>query len=629
MKRGIRRTRLIHWASILVASAFSLFLAYQIRFEFSLPVEPVNWQSRMWETMQWILPLEYIVFYAFGLFSPLVARFRWWDFMRITLSIGLLSCFLLYLWFIFSGDKTAPRSVILINGLLLFVSLSFIMALSTSLRQILTGNLAELPVQASRVVLVGTGFLSYQLIEQTRSHRGFGMRVVGLISSRRKLLSGQHWQGVPVGGGIAQLEQICRRFDPNRIIITDPELPAEQIRDLVWKCRRLHVPLYIVPSVQEMPNGVLRVDAIRPVGLDDVLGRNSLEIDLPRIHRLLGNKRVLVTGSGGSIGSELARQILAMGPSKLLILDNSEVALFQIEQRLRQEDNGHLVFPVLADVRDEATMEAIFKAERPEIIFHSAALKHVPMMELFPAEGFRTNTLATNDLADLATSYGAERMVFISTDKAINPSSLMGASKRLAEQLLQSRPRGNGGPAFVAVRFGNVIGSSGSVAPIFDRQIAGGGPVTVTHQDVTRYFMSIPEAVGLVLQSATQGSGGEIFMLDMGKPLKVMEVARLMIEMRGLEPGRDITIEIIGLRPGEKLFEELSYDAEIHETTTHPKVYRLTAAPLSAEEAARLLAQIKDLASMNDSEQIRSAVLDILPEYLYSDGREVHDPEKV
>ncbi|WP_309396753.1 polysaccharide biosynthesis protein [Cerasicoccus maritimus] len=621
MKRGIRRTRLIHWSLILVAAVFSLFLSYQVRFDFNMPDE---WVLRMVETVQWILPLEYIVFYAFGLFSPLGARFRWWDFMRIGLAVGLLSAFLLYLWFIFSGEKTAPRSVVLINGLFLLISLSCILALSANLRQILTGHIAELPVRASRVVVVGSGFLAYQLVEQTRKRGGLGMRVVGLISTREGLREGEHWQGVEVGGRIKQLEQICRRFDPDRIIITDPELPAEQIRELVRKCRLLHVPLHIVPSVQEMPYGVLRVEAIRPVGLDDVLGRNSLEIDLPRIHGLLAGKRVLVTGAGGSIGSELARQILAMQPSKLLILDHSEASLFLIEQQLLAEDGGECVQAVLADVRDLDTMTSVFESERPEIVFHSAALKHVPMMEAYPAEGFRTNTLATNQLADLAERFGVERMVFISTDKAINPSSLMGASKRLAEQLLQARARGNGGTAFVAVRFGNVIGSSGSVAPIFEKQIAAGGPVTVTHADVTRYFMSIPEAVGLVLQSATQGSGGEIFMLDMGDPLKVMDVARMMIEMRGLEPGTDIEIKIIGLRPGEKLFEELSYDEEIHDTTSHPRVYRLTASPLSGEDAAALLARIEGLVQRQDAEAIRTVMHEVLPEFIGADRDSAH-----
>ncbi|WP_269542335.1 polysaccharide biosynthesis protein [Cerasicoccus fimbriatus] len=616
MKSGIRRTRIIHGALIVVAALLSLFLAYQIRFEFNLPTEPVNWEARMWHTMKWILPLEYIVFYALGLFSPLVARFSWWDFCRVGTAVALLSGFLLYLWFIFSGDKTAPRSVIFINGLFLFTTLCSIMALSAHLRHILTGNLSELPVRASRVVSVGTGFLAYQLIEQTRSRRGLGMRVVGVVDSRGRFRDGQHWQGAPVGGGIDQLESVCRRFDPDRIIITDPELPAEQVRQLVWKCRRLHVPLFIVPSTQEMPNGVLRVEEIRPVGLDDVLGRNSLDIDLPRIHRLLSGKRVLVTGAGGSIGSELSRQILAMGPSKLLLLDSSEPSLFQIEQRLRKEDNGSCVNAVLADVRDLSAMHTVFQNETPEVIFHSAALKHVPMMEMYPGEGLQTNTLGTHQLAELAEKFGAERMVFISTDKAINPTSLMGASKRLAEQLIQARPRDKGGPAFLAVRFGNVIGSSGSVVPIFEKQIAAGGPVTVTHADVTRYFMSIPEAVGLVLQSATQGSGGEIFMLDMGEPLKVLDIARLMIEMRGLEPDKDIAVKIIGLRPGEKLFEELSYDAEIHDHTTHPRVYRLTAPPLTAEEAARLMASIQDAINLRDANAIREAVRIILPEFI-------------
>ncbi|MFB9901657.1 polysaccharide biosynthesis protein [Cerasicoccus arenae] len=593
-----------------------MYLAYQIRFEFHLPEEPINWQERMWETMQWVLPFEYILFYSLGLFRPLVARFRWRDFLRVVMALGLVTGFLLYLWFIFAGEKTAPRSVILINSLLLLVFLCFIGALSSHLRMILTGNLTELPVRASRVVAVGTGFLTYQLIDQTRRRTGLGMRVVGMAVTNGSKREGEHWQGVPVGGPASQIEQICHRFDPDRIIITDPELSDKEIRSLLWKCRELHVPVYIVPTAQEMFYGVLRMETIRPVGLDDVLGRNTLEINLPRIHQLLVGKRVLVTGAGGSIGSELCRQIQVMNPEKLLLLDSSEVALFQIEQELRSRPLGERVHALLVNVRDRASMVSVFEREKPDIIFHSAALKHVPMVESFPGEGLMTNTLATNQIAELAADYGVERMVFISTDKAINPSSVMGASKRLAELLLQSRPRGNGITSFVAVRFGNVIASSGSVVPIFEKQIAAGGPVTVTHPDVTRYFMSIPEAVGLVLQSATQGSGGEVFMLDMGEPLKVLEVARLMIQMRGLEPDKDIEIKIIGLRPGEKLFEELRYDAEIHGTTSHPRVYRLTAPALSPSEASALLARVKEVALLTDPDVIRAAVKELLPEFI-------------
>lgn len=616
LERGVRRTKLIHWCLIIGAGWVSLWLAYQLRFEFSLPTDTINWPARMIETMQWILPLEYILFYAFGLFKPLVARFRPRDFIRVVGAVGVLTLFLYYLWFIFAGDKMPSRSVILINGLLLTLTLCFIMTLSSQLRFILTGNLNELPVRAARVLAVGTGFLSYQLIEKSRTQRGLGMRVVGLATTNDSTPPDEHWQGVPVGGDVTQIESICRRFDPDRIIITDPELGAETLQQLVWKCRQMHVPVHIVPSAQEMFDGVLRIESIRPIGLDDILGRNALEIDLPRIHGLLCGKRVMVTGAGGSIGSELCRQILALGPAELVLVDYSEASLFGIQQDLKERTYGDRVHAMLIDVRDGSGMSAALRERRPQILFHSAALKHVPMVEAFPAEGLRTNALATQQLADLAEEHEVERMVFISTDKAINPSSVMGASKRLAEQLLQARPRGNGHTAFVAVRFGNVIGSSGSVAPIFEQQIARGGPVTVTHPDVTRYFMSIPEAVGLVLQSASQGDGGEIFMLDMGEPIKVIDVARLMIQLRGLEPDVDIEIKIVGLRPGEKLFEELRYDAEIHGETSHPRVYQLTASALSPDEARQLLASIQQAAGLQDGDAVRAMVKKLLPEFI-------------
>ncbi|MEO0794238.1 MAG: nucleoside-diphosphate sugar epimerase/dehydratase [Verrucomicrobiota bacterium] len=602
-----------------MACFVSLYLSYQIRFEFEVPFEPKNWQLIMWETMQWIIPIELVVFYAFGLFEPLVARYRWRDLLRVGSGISLISGFLLYLWYIFEGEKTPPRSVIIINGLFLVVLMSAISSLSSQLRFILTGNLKALPTRPSRVVAVGTGFLCYQLIQQTRARSGLALRVVGLAVTESKLQAGDHWLGVPVGGHVSRIEKIFRRFDPDRVIVTDPMLSKEELRELVHSCRNLHVPVYIVPTAQEMFYGVLRLDTIRPVGLDDILGRHLLETDLPRIGRLLSGRRVMVTGAGGSIGSELCRQILAYAPSQLSILDFSEASLFQIEQNLRTMPMGDRVNPVLADVRDKETMAGILTSEQPEIIFHSAALKHVPMVEAFPAEALRTNSLATNQLADLAAQSGVERMIFVSTDKAINPTSLMGASKRLAELFIQAHSRNGPDTAFLAVRFGNVIGSSGSVVPTFERQIAAGGPVTVTHEDVQRYFMSIPEAVGLVLQSATQGSGGEIFMLDMGQPLKVLDIAREMIQLRGLEPKRDIEIRIVGLRPGEKLFEELRYDEEIHDTTSHPRVYRLTAEALSRDEAKQLLARVEEASHLSNPDEIQQVIKELIPEFIDKD----------
>jgi len=613
---GLRRTWLLQWGLLVAVSFLSLYLAYQIRFEFQIPVTPVDWRSRMWETMAWVLPFELLILIAAGHFSPLVARIRFRDFVRIFATTGVITAFLIYLWFVFDGESTPPRLVIILNGLLLLLGLLGIGSISGHFRSIVTGNFSEVPMRASRILAVGESFLAHQLVVHSRTRSGLGLRVVGLVTTNGRRRIGGLWQGVPVAGPVEEIEAICRRFDPDRVVVTDPRLPTERLRDLVRSCRRWHIPVHIVPTAQEMFYGVLRVNAIRPVGLEDVLGRSALEVDLPRIHRMIAGRRVMVTGAGGSIGSELCRQILAYGPETLLLLDYSEPALFAIEQQIRSLPGGERAKPLLINVRDRAEVRATFENERPELIFHSAALKHVSMVETFPNEGLKTNTLATDEIAGLADEAGVERMVFISTDKAINPTSLMGASKRFAEQLMQSRSQNGTTTAFVAVRFGNVIGSSGSVVPIFENQIAAGGPITVTHPDVQRYFMSIPEAVGLVLQSASQGQGGDVFMLDMGQPLRVLDVARQMIELRGLEPGEDIEIEIIGLRPGEKLYEELRYDAEIHAPTDHPRVYRLTTTPLSSAAADELRQRIREVAGLTDRETIRKAVIDLLPEFI-------------
>jgi FlaA1/EpsC-like NDP-sugar epimerase len=324
---------------------------------------------------------------------------------------------------------------------------------------------------------------------------------------------------------------------------------------------------------------------------------------------------VLVTGAGGSIGSELCRQILGHRPRQLVMVDQTEIALFEIEQELQATEHRGLLRPLIADIADADAVRAVLARCHPEIIFHAAAHKHVPMMERQPGESLRNNTLATATLMRLATEFGVGRFVFISTDKAINPTSVMGCSKRLAELALQAQQQAPGNrTVFLAVRFGNVLGSSGSVIPIFKRQIAQGGPVTVTHPAMTRYFMTIPEAVGLVLQTVTLGAGGEIFILDMGEPVKIVDMARQMIELSGYRPDVDIEIKFTGLRPGEKLFEELRHDAETDEVTEHPRIFRLRSAG-AAGGADGWLTELRRVAAAGDPAEIKQTMKRLVPEY--------------
>jgi FlaA1/EpsC-like NDP-sugar epimerase len=366
----------------------------------------------------------------------------------------------------------------------------------------------------------------------------------------------------------------------------------------------------------ELAGGRVRASDIRPISVEDILGRPPVQLDDGAIAAMVKGRVVLVTGAGGSIGLELCRQVAAHGPARLLLLDQCEVLLYQAEQELIAAGHGALITPVVGDVTDLARMTEVFAAHRPSLVLHAAAHKHVPMMEAQPGEALKNNVTGTWVVAHLAAEHGAEKFVLISSDKAVNPTNVMGASKRLAELMLRSlQARLGGRTSFMAVRFGNVLGSSGSVIPIFRRQIAAGGPVTVTHPEVKRYFMTIPEAVGLVLQSATLGQGGDILVLEMGQPLKIIDVARQLIELSGLRPDADIEIRIIGLRPGEKLVEELQCAGEQFRPTAHPRVFRFVAAGESSLPPDALLTQVTDLLRLEPA-ACKQGIRRLVPEYV-------------
>ena len=395
-----------------------------------------------------------------------------------------------------------------------------------------------------------------------------------------------------------------------------PSAPAKRIGEIVKVLRKAEVKMQIVPSMSQLASGQVKVNAIRSVEIQDLLGRPSVEIDSGNVARILEGQVVMVTGAGGSIGSELCRQVAMFGPEKLLLVERSEPHLFAIEQELLQGDGAATIVPLVADILDISRMHQLFEEFSPSIIFHAAAHKHVPMMEHQPVEAVKNNSIGTAQFATLAAHHRVDRFVLISTDKAINPTSVMGASKRLAEMFLQGLHAGDfHRTKFMAVRFGNVLGSSGSVVPIFSRQIAAGGPVTVTHPDVKRYFMTIPEATRLVLQSAAQGEGGEIFVLDMGDPIKILDLARQMIELSGFVPEKDIEISIIGLRPGEKLFEELSHHAENLKATNHPKVMRFVAEPLPLRFVQTAISEFVQCITTAEPEQIKAMLKSLIPEY--------------
>ncbi len=431
------------------------------------------------------------------------------------------------------------------------------------------------------VVVVGAGDAGVMVVRELLRKPDLGMEVVGFLdddTNKQRL----RIHGIPVLGDCNDISRIATSYNVRQVIIAMPTAPGRVIREIVRVCEKMDVQTKIIPGMFELLDGKFSVSQLRTVQIEDLLRREPIQTDTASVEELIRGKRVLVTGAGGSIGSELCRQVLRFHPAELILLGHGENSIFTIHSELQRILNGlwsekrngsppTKLSPVIADIRFAEDIQNIFRSHQPHIVFHASAHKHVPLMELNPSEAITNNILGTRNLLDAAQNTGVERFVMISTDKAVNPTSLMGASKRVAELLVHQAAIKSGKP-YVAVRFGNVLGSRGSVVLTFKQQIADGGPVTVTHPDMRRYFMTIPEAVQLVLQAAVLGECGKVFMLDMGEPVKIVDLARDMIELSGLEVGHDIDIVFTGMRPGEKLFEELFISGEEYEPTCHKKI---------------------------------------------------------
>ncbi len=420
--------------------------------------------------------------------------------------------------------------------------------------------------------------------------------------------------GLPVLGTREQIPEMVALHRINLVIIAMPSVEASVIRDIVDICRSTQAELKILPGVYQIIDGQVSVSNLRPVQLEDLLRREPVRVDLEEIAAYLNEMTVLVTGAGGSIGSELCRQVAAVGPKKLVLLDHCENSIHSIWLELTEKFPGVPLALEIADVRDKPRVESLFHTHRPAVVFHAAAHKHVPLMELHPAEAVKTNVFGTRNAALAASRSGARVFVMISTDKAVNPASAMGATKRLAELIITQENRVSN-TIFTAVRFGNVLGSNGSVVPVFQRQIARGGPVTVTHPEMKRYFMTIPEAVHLVIQAGSMAKGGEVFLLDMGKPVKIVDMARDMIKLSGLEPGKDIQLEFTGIRPGEKLFEELLTAEEGSSATSHKRIFTARPALVEVEALESELTKLSGKGLRCTVEDIFNALGVIVPRF--------------
>lgn len=476
-----------------------------------------------------------------------------------------------------------------------------------------------------RVLICGAGDAGEALLREILRAGGSRHDCVGFVDDDVVELHGRI-HDVEIVGRTAQIREVCERFGVQEVLIALPAAGPRQIRQLVELCEGTGVLFRTMPALSDLIEGRVQVSRIREVSIADLLGREAVELEKEQIGRQLRGKRILITGAGGSIGSEMCRQIAAFAPQRLILVEQAENNLFEIDRELRAARPDLNIIPCVADITDRARVAAIFERECPSSVFHAAAHKHVPMMEINPGEAVKNNIVGTMVVADACLAAGVAKMVMISTDKAVNPTSIMGCTKRVAEMYVQGLT-GAGPTQFVTVRFGNVLGSSGSVVPIFREQIAAGGPVTVTHPDMTRYFMTIPEAAQLVLQAGTMGNGGEIYMLHMGEPVKIVDLARDMITLSGLRPGVDIEIVFSGRRPGEKLFEELANEGENVERTRHPKIGTWKHRPEDRELVLSGIERLVLLANAGDLEDIQSELKRIVPEYNPENGGENRPPQ--
>jgi len=550
------------------------------------------------------------------------------DLLTLAKAVTLVMLIFLPVLFFFTRLDQLPRSMLVINWFVLTALLGGPRILYRLLKdRRLDLTLAKAGHRRVPVLLVGAGDGAEIFIRAMQYEPQAHYQVVGIVDEKGTRV-GRDIHGVPVLGGPAELAEIVERCAkrsrrPERLILTKDNLEAELMRDLFARADALGLTLARVPRMTDLRSGLSDALETRPIAIEDLLGRPQTVLDRAGMKAMIAGRRLLVTGAGGTIGGELVRQIAALAPAHLALVDNGEYQLYRIEQELGEEHPHLSHSTVLADVRDAERMTRLFVAEKPELVFHAAALKHVPMVEHNACEGVLTNLVGTRNVADACHAAGVAAMVLISTDKAVNPASVMGATKRAAECYCQARDilaGASGRTRYITVRFGNVLGSTGSVVPLFQHQIERGGPLTVTHPEIKRYFMTVREAVELVLQAAALGArdgveAGKIFVLDMGEPVRILDLARQMIRLAGLVPDKDIEIVITGLRPGEKLYEELLHETE-HLVPTRCQGI-LLAAPRTADLAliARAIDEAGDAAASGREDQLRKLLERMVPEY--------------
>jgi FlaA1/EpsC-like NDP-sugar epimerase len=595
-------------------------LAYVIRFEGAVPQE--QW-TNFFAVLSFLIPAKLALFHLCGLYRGMWRYTSLADLLNILKACAIAGCITMGGILLVNRFEGFSRAVFVLDALLTFL---FIAGFRISLR-LSYQHAFGLPFlqkesgvrqYRKRLLIIGAGDAAEKVMREINDNKVLPYMVAGFLDDRAAKI-GQQIHGIPVLGPIADLSEYVFKTKAQEVLIAIPSASRDQMQRIVELCRTCEIPFKTLPGLGELISDKVSIKTIRDVSYKDLLGRPSVRLELEQIGEILAGKIILVTGAGGSIGSELCRQIIRFKPASLLLMDASEENLYRIEMELCHEYGFGNYVAVLGKVQDKALLEALFAHYRPTVVFHAAAYKHVPMVEGNPWEGVYNNIFASKRVMEVSARYGVERFILISTDKAVRPTNVMGATKRMTEIIMQGfckQIRDSGaGTRFMAVRFGNVLGSSGSVIPLLRRQIEMGGPVTVTHPDMTRYFMAIEEASQLILQAATMGEGGEIFILEMGTPVRIGQMARDLIRLCGKEPDTEIEIKYIGLRPGEKMYEELITEGEGIVVTGHEKIMVLRGNGVCLEDLHGALGTLKYLASTHDAEGIKAELGKIIPEY--------------
>jgi FlaA1/EpsC-like NDP-sugar epimerase len=608
---GLGRSRFLQVLTDAAIVAVSWFLAFELRFDHGLPV---YYDTLLRRTILLVVVIKLAVFLLFGFHR------RWWRYVSVrdmwsaargVVVASLVADVTVYLVSPVHNVRL-PRSIAALD---LLITLTLIAGARLLARTVMERPRGGVVARGKEVIVVGAGDAGRLIVQEMQRSRLLAYTPIGFVDDdERKRNTRIH--GVRVLGTMAELPRFVREYKPDEVLIAIPSASGEMRSRVVEAAQSANVPVKTLPGLYELISGDLDLAGqIRPVQVEDVLGREQVEVDFESIAAYLKGQTVLITGAGGSIGSELCRQIARVGATRLILVDNAETALFDIERELVDERDFTAAVPKLVDVRNKkALRREVFEKYRPTIVFHAAAYKHVPLMETHPLESVRNNVVGTRIVAELSVEFGVDRFVLISTDKAVNPKTVMGQSKALCEWIVESLGHRRDVPTrFVAVRFGNVLNSSGSVIPTFRRQIERGGPVTVTHPEMTRFFMTIPEAVSLVVQAGAIGGRGQIFVLDMGEPVKIVDLATNMVRLSGHEPRmpgdaqagpRDVRIVFTGSRPGEKIHEELWSGDESVGETEHPKIKRLSRPPIDEAWLNGQLSELEELADQGDTLEV-------------------------